>query len=247
MKNSLISLVVCAAASAAAAAPAPDQAGLPYRFRLTTSALYYPQTLDFDGTQSISLYAETGQVATRYGAKSAVAVDGGLQFNFSRGVGIVAAFETASRGSSANVDAQLPHPLYLNRPRTFTTTVSGLDFKQTAVHLGLAVRGGSGKAEYTLFAGPSLYQVDADLAAGVQPQEQYPYDTVTGTVTTTRSSKSAVGFHVGGRLDAWLGKSVGLGAQVRYGTAKVQLGPSGSSTEVTAGGFEVGGGLRFRF
>jgi hypothetical protein len=248
--STLVALVIGAAASTAVAAPTPAPANAPAarpKFRLVANALFLAQTLDYDGTQSLNLYAETGQVNTQYSTKSAVAPDVALQFNFSRNVGVIVAYETASRDGSGNVDASVPHPLYLNRPRTLTTSVSGLNFKQSAIHPGLAVGGGSEKLEYVVFGGPSFYQVDADLIDTFQPQEVYPYDSVTGTFTTAKSSKSAVGFHVGGRLDAWLGRSFGLGAQVRYGSAKVDLGSSGNTTSVTAGGFEVGGGLRLRF
>jgi hypothetical protein len=75
----------------------------------------------------------------------------------------------------------------------------------------------------------------------------YPYDTFNGSFTHSQASKSAVGFHAGGRLDFFLSPHVGIGAQARYGSAKVKLSEAPNAVEVTAGGLEAGAGLRLRF
>jgi hypothetical protein len=250
MKTCCAALVLLATTTAAVAAPElPPVEGRPAGpgFRLVGNAQLLASTLDFDGTREVTLYAEAGQIASRYRAKSALMGDLGVQRNFGRTLAVLVAFETGSRGQEADAEARLPHPFYLNRLRTATARLSGLSFRQTAGHVGLALRGGARSLEYTAFAGPSFYQVQAGQVGDFLAEEEYPFDTVAGTFTKTRSRKSAFGFHVGGRADVWLARTFGLGAQVRYGHAKVALGSSGSKTDVTAGGLEVGGGLRLRF
>jgi hypothetical protein len=80
----------------------------------------------------------------------------------------------------------------------------------------------------------------------------YPYDQLTILTTPARSiQENATGFNVGGRLDYRFGKSktFGVGVQLRYSTASVELKASQASTPATidAGGLSIGAGVRVYF
>jgi hypothetical protein len=80
-------------------------------------------------------------------------------------------------------------------------------------------------------------------------EEEYPYDTVkVASAVTAAGKKSGIGFHVGAGLDFPMGDMFALGLTARYGIASVKI-PSGETgeTKISAGGLQVGGGLRVRF
>jgi hypothetical protein len=242
-------VVLSLAAVSGAATDTPAAEEKAPRFRLVVSGVFAPVATEYEEDRDFELFAEQGSLNAAYEAGGAPGVDAGLQFNFSRKIGVLASVALTSRKTDVSIQANLPHPLYLGRPRQVEASQSDLSHKETAAHLALAYTGGSGKVEYTLFAGPSFYQVDAELVNELQALEQYPFDAVTITgVTTSKEKESAVGFHVGGRLDYLVSRSVGLGLLARYGTAKVTLAPTeAGDVEITAGGLEVGLGVRFRF
>lgn len=238
----LLAAIPCAAEDPGATATPPAAP----RYRIIGNVAFR-SALDFDGTADISLYAEGGRITTHYRAKSAVGGELGLQRNLGRHLGLLATLDLGGRSTQATATAAVPHPLYLQRERTFTGSVSDLSFTQTAQHLSLVAYGASRSAEYALFAGPSLYEIKADLIDNFTPQESYPYDTVSGTFTSNRVSQNVVGIHVGGRFDLFPGDHFGVGAQIRYAAAPSTLSAPHISAKVTAGGLDVGAGLRLRF
>ncbi len=68
----------------------------------------------------------------------------------------------ASRDVKAALEAKIPHPLFLERPRTVAGEVSGLSYTELAFHLDLEWRIVTGPFEIAAFAGPTLARVDTD-------------------------------------------------------------------------------------
>jgi predicted porin len=79
--------------------------------------------------------------------------------------------------------------------------------------------------------------------------QAYPYDSVTVTSTPISTvSDSPVGFNIGGSADWRFNKRFGVGVQARYAHAKAKFSvPNAADTEVDAGGFQIGAGLRLYF
>ena len=153
---------------------------------------------------------------------------------------------------SGQVDVSRPHPLYLNRNRSASAEISGYGLTEGALHLDLAYARTAGHLDWALFAGATLFQVEADLLGTPTYDDTYPYDelTITSTPSTT-VKESPTGFNVGGRLDYRFGRSrrFGAGVQVLYSTASVKLKAAPDATEASfdAGGLSVGAGLRVYF
>ena len=150
------------------------------------------------------------------------------------------------------MDVSRPHPLYLNRPRTATAELSGYGYSEGAIDLDLAYARSAGSLDWALFAGVTLFSVEADLLGAPTFDEHYPYDELTITATpATAVDESATGFNVGGRLDYRFGsaKRFGLGITARYSSASVGLVAGADATETTLdlGGLSVGGGVRIYF
>ena len=217
------------------------------RFRIAVDGGAVLGDVRFDQSKTVREFAEDGSLEADYQAAAGAGFDGTLQFNFSRRFGVAAAFTLASRDDAASYSAALPHPLYLNQPRTKTGDLPGLDYRERAFHLDLVYSAGTGSLGFHAFAGASFFTVEADLIDEVRYRHEYPYDTEQVTVTdvpTLAAEDSPMGFNVGAALDYRLGRSFGIGAQGRFSRARASLAPS---VELDAGGFQVSGGLRLYF
>jgi hypothetical protein len=153
---------------------------------------------------------------------------------------------------TGHVEVSRPHPLYLDRHRSASSEISGYDLTESAVHVDLAYARAAGHLDWALFAGATLFQVEADLLAKPTYTDVYPYDELVITSTPSTSVKeSPTGFNVGGRLDYRFGSSrrFGAGVQVLYSTASVKLRAAPEATEATfdAGGLSLGAGVRVYF
>jgi len=235
-----------AAPSTPAAAPVPD------RFRLVLSASFWPTTTTFSDSRTFTEYAEQTTIRTSYEAGSAFGPDVALQVSLFRGLGLLVGYSHVSRDVSGQVEVSRPHPLYLNRPRSASAEISGYSLTEGALHLDLAYARTAGHLDWALFAGATLFQVEADLLQAPTYDEAYPYDELAITATpSTTVTDSPAGFNVGGRLDYRFGRSrrFGAGAQVLYSTAsaKLKAGPDATEASFDAGGLSVGAGLRVYF
>jgi hypothetical protein len=234
--------------SAAASAPAPA----PDRFRIVLNGSSWPATTTFSDSRTPTEYAEPGTIHTRYEAGPGFGPDVALQVSLFRGLGLLVGYSTVSRDVTGQVEVSRPHPLYLNRPRTASAEISGYGLTQGALHLDLAYARVAGPLDWALFAGATLFQVEADLLQEPAYDEAYPYDelSITATPSTTVTDNPA-GFNVGGRLDYRFGRSrrFGAGVQALYSTASVKLKAGNDATEARfdAGGLQVGAGLRVYF
>jgi hypothetical protein len=226
-------------------APAPKSTGI--AFTLAGGAAALP--LDWTTPATWTLYAETARLQAAQEAAAGPVVEGAVSFRFARRFGVAAAFGWSRRDGSATIEAELPHPLYLDRPRSVSGSASGLAYRQIATHLDLEWRPLLGKLELALFAGPSLLNVDTELVERVTPAEAYPYDTASFASALASASKSAesVGWNAGAAVSARVAAHLELGLQARYTRATPELTTSGGSVTLTAGGLDVAAFLRLGF
>lgn len=246
-------LAVAQAPAPKPAAPAKPAAAPPAaRFRLVVNAAFWPTQTTYSDSRTFTEYAEETSIHTSYEAGSGFGPDVALQVSLFRGLGLLVGYSHVSRDVSGQVDVSRPHPLYLNTPRSASGEISGYGLTEGAVHLDLAYARASGHLDWALFAGATLFQVDADLLQAPTYSDVYPYDELSITATPSTSvTDSPTGFNVGGRLDYRFGRSrrFGAGVQLLYSTASVKLKATPDATEATfdAGGLSVGAGLRVYF
>ena len=217
--------------------------------RLFVNGAFAASSLDFNEHRSFSEFAEQGSIASAYKEKTGPGFELGLQYNFSRHLGLAASFYITNRDGSGSYEAALPHPLYLDKPRAASGTLGNLSYKENAGLLDVVWSGSKGKWDVLLMGGVTLFKVTADLVDRIQYSQSYPYDSVTVSGTTKASSSdSPVGFNLGGGLDYRFSSRFGLGAQARFARAKAKLVPSqGNSVEIDAGGLQVAAGARIYF
>ena len=229
-----------------ARAMAADETG----FTLSVGGGLATGGLDWRARTGFALHAETARLETSHEAGSGPALEAGLGFRFSRRLGLTTVVVWSRRKTAASIDASLPHPLYLDRPRSLQAEAVGLDHRELATHFDLEWRPVGGRVEATLFAGPTLLRAETDLVERVEANEEYPYDEASFRSAAVASSRSdaALGWNAGGALGVAVGARFTLGLQARYVRARVELSPAGNEPfHVDTGGLQALAFLRFRF
>ena len=239
-----------AALALAAAAPAEAQAEHPPgRVRVWMHGGFVPGARDFTGTQTFTEFAEQGRIDAQYHQDAGPIFELGLGVGLRRRLGLSAAGSFGRRDGTGSFSAMLPHPLYFGAFRPASGSFGGASQREKALHLDLALRGGSARLQWSAFAGPSLIAVRVELVQRVEYTQAYPFDTVTVTGTPlAATSDHALGFNLGAGLDWRLARHAAIGTQVRFSHATVSLQPtSADRVEIEAGGVQVTGGLRLDF
>jgi hypothetical protein len=221
------------------------------RFRLVLNASVWPASTTFADSRTLTEYVEETTIRASYEAGTGFGPDIALQVSVFRGFGVLVGYSRASRDLTGQVDVSRPHPLYLNRPRSVSAETSGYGLTEAALHLDVAFARAAGHLDWALFAGATLFQVEADMLQAPTYDDSYPYDELAIASTPPVTVKSSpTGFNVGGRLDYRFGSSrrFGAGVQVLYSTASVTLqAPGATQASFDAGGLSVGGGVRVYF
>jgi len=233
----------------AAAVPAAAQTVPPGRMRVWMHGGFVPGGSDFTGTQTFTEFAEQGRIDAQYHQDAGPLFEMGLGLRLRRRLGVSAAGSFGRRDGTGSFTAKLPHPLYFGAFRSAAGDFRGTSQREKALHLDLALLGGSSRLQWSAFAGPSLIAVRAELVQRIDYTQSYPFDMVTVTGTPlANTSDHAFGFNVGAGLDWQLARHVAIGTQVRFSHATVSLEPTPEDrVEVGAGGVQVTGGLRLDF
>ncbi len=194
-------------------------------------------------------YAEDGSVASNYGNGSGYQFDVmGSQAVWGQiGVGLGVSYY--QRAGTTKVDASVPHPFFFDQPRTATLETKAPEGTEIALHIPIVWIPTSGtRVKILVFGGPSVVRMTQNVVSAVTLNDPYPHDTVTMTgVTTATLAGTNPGFHVGGDVAYFFSNALGLGAGVRYSRATIALKSDAGTTEGTAGGTQIVGGLRVRF
>ena len=247
-------LLLLSAAALLPAAPLRAQSedvGAGKRFRLVLNGAFAPSPLSYDEARRFTEFAETGTLDASYEDDAGKGVDLGVQFNFTKNLGVLAGLSKVSRTGGGTFQAALPHPFFFNQFRRAEGSFDGYDYSETAIHLDLAASKAKGALEFVGFAGVTLFDVKTDIVDTVQYSHSYPYDSVTITgAPKRRESLSPTGFNVGARIDYGIGRSkhAGIGLQLRYSKASAEIVPApGSSIKFDVGGLQLGLGARLFF
>jgi len=237
-------LVLSGLLAAATASAADDP-----RFTLSLNGVFAPSSVTYDGVRTFNAFAEEGRISTAYDAGSGPGFEGGLTWNFKKNLGIGVAGGVVKRDTGANYSARVPHPLFLSRDRTAEGSLD-VDYQEQQAHLDLVYTGRSGSLDFSVFAGPSYFNVSSDLLGQPDYDQSYPFETITVTSVPALSfDDTGFGFNVGAGVSYRFSRSVGFGVQGRFSRASIELVPqSGQDTvAIDAGGFQVAGGLRIYF
>lgn len=190
---------------------------------------------------TFDLYGEQGTVT--FGTET----KGGPMFDLSGGFKVAGQFSVGlgySRVSSESdgaIAGVAPHPIFFNRPRSFTGTASGLDRSEQMLHISLGYTLAMGdNLSLMIYGGPSMIRLSQEVVSNVSVSEVgAPFTSVNSTATVSKEQETAWGGHIGADASYFFTERIGAGAFVRY---------VGASADVSkVGGAQFGGGLRFRF
>lgn len=209
------------------------------------------QTFSDDGR--FRLYDEDGRVSVSSEVASGPVIDFGLGARVVGGLTVGASFHRTSATDEASVSGQAPHPIFFDRPRSFSATVTDLKRTEQALHLSLGYRFALTPAfDVHVFGGPSQFRFTQDVVNNVSIAESGTgFTTVSATPSTDTRRANAWGGHVG--VDAsyalWQdgNTSFRLGAYVRYAEAASEFQVVTNSVNTKIGGTQFGAGLRVRF
>ena len=209
---------------------------------------------DLNDTKTFTLYDEASTVNTTSAWTSGSLFDVSAGLRVWRGLSIgIGYHQEKTNTADVAIDGTAAHPLFFNRPRSFTGSVTGLKRKENATHfnLGWMVPIGS-RVDVHVTAGPSFFRLQQDAIADVEPVERGVPFTEVGLLTTRATVKrSLVGFNAG--VDAayfvWQNDRVrlGLGGFLRFAGATTDVNLLANDVETKVGGGQFGFGVRIRF
>jgi hypothetical protein len=209
---------------------------------------------EFVQQTEFTLYDEKGIFEADHAIKSGVSWEAGGGLRLWRDLWLGASYAVESKHTrDVAVNAQVPHPLIVNRHRIATGTAAGLEHVERALHVQALLRiPVTVEFDLTLFAGPTFFEVEDELVEAIAPIETGALSTVElGGIARSRQSHRMTGFNLGFEMAYMFRRHLGAGMMLRYSTGSADLelpaGSVGPAVEVGAGGIEIGAGLRLRF
>jgi opacity protein-like surface antigen len=239
------------AALALSASPAVAQS--PTRAFANINFGFQSQSQDVAQAGQFSLYDETGSF------EAAHEIEGGSFFEIGGGFGVMrnlslgVSYAQRSKASrDVAITAQVPHPLFTDTLRGATGTATGLEHTERAVHVqALWHVPVTVEFDVTLFAGPTFFNIEEQLIESVTPTEVGgDFSQVNlELIGISSQQESTVGFNIGVDTRYMFTRNLGVGALVRFTRGSVTLtSPTGNDDiKNDVGGFDIAGGLRFRF
>jgi len=153
----------------------------------------------------------------------------------------------------ATVSARVPSPIFTDTFRSNSVTLSGLEHKESAVHVqALWYVPVTMEFDVALFAGPSFFTVRDEFVDAVTTSEVGGnFTSINLNAGRVAQKNSIVGYNIG--LDAryMFTRYVGAGAMLRYSNGSVDVTPPANTGagafKIDAGGPEFAAGLRIKF
>src|SRR5690606_5300095 len=119
---------------------------------------------DVEENSTFVVYDENGSLTTRSGFGSSPMFDVSVGVRAWRNVGVALGFHSTSTSDDGEFRADIPHPIFFDRPRTVSGTVNGLDRREQAYHVmfGWMVPA-SHKMDLFVSFGPSFFRLRPDV------------------------------------------------------------------------------------
>jgi hypothetical protein len=226
-------------ASASFAKPASDSA--------TQTAVFPYRAENFE---AMHVYTQT--------SKPSFDLGGGIRFG-RFGVGLAASRYSDQQVATSRI--VVPNRALFNRPSMASaTTQDPLVHSETVLHLEGRYVANLPRVSVALFAGPSMFMISKEVITGDHYTETFNFvtaaqsESITGYDMEPKSVRQW-GYNVGADVSYYLSELVGVGGLIRFSHATAKL-PNdiqsfqtgvASSTDISVGGLQIGGGLRFRF
>jgi hypothetical protein len=194
----------------------------------------------FDTNATFDLYEEVATLDTVRKGKAGGFFDVRGGYKVWRNLAVGAGFSWYGNKSDVSINASVPDPIRHDQPRAVSLSAAGAKRSEAALHLtGTWMVPVTDKIDVGIGAGPSIFFVKNDTVTALNVTDPGPVT----SAHIEKISKTAGGFHLGVDVRYMLTSRYGVGGLLRYTWAKANL-PGG---KLTAGGVQLGGGVRVRF
>ena len=199
------------------------------------------------GSHDIATSSTFDYVGEQATTASAQKVGGGLMVDFGGayrvwGKNLLAAASFSHQSSQSNVEitASIPDPAFFGNLRNVSSQQNGADHDENVLHFAAVwMIPVAQKLDVGVFGGPSIFWVSQDTVETLTVTEPTP--TVTGPLVKVK--KTTGGINLGVDVQYLVYQKFAVGALVRYTWASTTI----SGSKLTLGGFQLGGGVRYRF
>ena len=259
MQNTVRTLLACALTFGFSQGAAAQNTGWGDRAYINIGFGVEDGKTDFADSKPFAIYDETATINSTSSFTSGGLLDVGVGVRIWRNLSVGAAYHQEANTSSTTLSGTVPHPIFFNSSRNVSLKVDGEERTESAQHmvLGWTMPFGS-KLDVTLFAGPSWFRLQQDVAAlqtdaagTPRLSEAAPFTKVILNATKETRKKSVMGYNAGFDVAymAWQNDSVrlGVGGFLRYTSATAKILMLTKELETTVGGIQFGFGGRVRF
>lgn len=178
---------------------------------------------------------------------------GGVDFRVIKNLTVGVSYHQETNTTDAAITGTVPHPLFFNRNRSFTSTAGGLVRRENATHLtiGWIVPIGT-KLDILVTGGPSFFRLEQDVVSDVVIAERggdFSEVVVQPTVVTQKRSVTGYNAAADATYIFWQNDRVRLGAGgfIRFTGATTEVRMLANDVETDVGGVQFGFGFRIRF
>jgi hypothetical protein len=198
---------------------------------------------DLTTQPDLTLYEETitRGLQTSQKVKSGGLIDMRAGYRVWHNVTAGLGYSYTSSKANGTITASVPDPIKFDNPRTVNASANGLKHSESALHFSATwMMPVTDKVDVGFSFGPTIFFVKQDIATGLTVTEPVP---TVNTVLVDAQKKTTVGINLGVDATYMLNKRYGVGGLARYtwGSAKLP------GADLTVGGLQLGGGLRYRF
>lgn len=209
-------------------------------------------TSDTNDTKNFILFDEPATTNANTSWTSGSFFEGGIAVRVIRNFTVGVAYHQETNTTDADITGTAPHPIFFNRPRTFTATAGGLQRRENAAHLTFGwIVPINDKLDVLVSGGPSFFRLTQDVVRDVRLAEGANFTTVVAQPELAEEKENVVGFNAGADVTyiLWQNDNVRLGAGgfVRYAGATADVRLLVSDVETDVGGIQFGFGGRIRF
>jgi hypothetical protein len=196
-----------------------------------------------DTSSSFPLYAENATVTSTQKIKSGGFFDiGGAYRVWGNNLLAGVSFTHTTSETDVAITASIPDPAFHDRPRAVSSTQSGAQHSEDALHLHVIwMMPVANKLDVGLFAGPTIFWVKQDTVGALTVTEPGP--TVSAPLGEVK--KTSGGFNIGVDVQYMIAKRWGVGGLARYAFGSASI--DGATEKLKLGGFQIGAGGRVRF
>lgn len=223
------------------------------RFFLAVSGAFEPGSQTFTDDGTFPLYDETGRLSVSSEVASGAVLDFGVGARVTGNWVVSANFHRTSSNDESTVTGSAPHPIFFDRPRSFSTTVEDLKRSEQALHVSLGYRVPLGeKFDVHVYAGPSQFRFSQEVVGrAIITEAGGAFTSVNVVYEQDRRKKNAWGGHIGADLSYAIYQmgttDFRLGGYLRYAGASSEFPVITNTVSTKLGGVQIGAGLRVRF